>query len=309
MRFQDIIRNRSSNSFWTNWLVRADCKAAAETLGFLSSCFSELPANKRGRLEKRIVKCDEHEIEAIYSELVAYELLKRLRLDPEWSPKIQSNNPDLAFRSNCQDFIADVLVIRSLSKTIEPHGKVIASWDSPTNPSESRSKKFADHISNKATKYRGLGLPLVVFVFRGDHHLVNLEKIESALYGMTIEEIMNGADFPGDLGETGIHPGILLPRNGEELPHQNLAALIYCDWFDTLNRADEGKRLHCVVLHCWAAKIPLPYEVFGDFGQVTWRKRNQKQIEPQIIGDMSTVVKFSEDGYLEKKEYSSLKPW
>jgi hypothetical protein len=309
MRFHDILRNRSSNSSWTSWLVQADGKAAIETLQFLSSCFSELPANERNRLEKRINNGDEREIEAIYSELVTHELMKRLRLEPEWSLRIQSYNPDLAFRSNGYDFIADVVVIRSPSKTIEPHVNVISSWDSPVKPSESRSKKFADHISKKATKYRSLGLPLVVFVFRGDHHLVDLDKVESALYGMTIEEIMSDTDFPDELGKTGIHPGILLPRDGEELPHQNLTAVIYCDWFDTLNRADEGKRLHCVVLHCWAAKTPLPHEAFGDFGQVTWVKRNQKQLEPQIIGNMSTVVKFSENGSLEKKEYSSLKPW
>jgi hypothetical protein len=309
MTFVDSLHNRGTKSDWITWLIQSTDKPAVETLAFLSKCYSEVPLGKRASLSKRLKAGDQQEVYAAITELVIHELLKRLDLQPEWSPILQDLTPDLKFQVAGQEFVADVVRVKSPSKTVRERGKVILSWDKPTEPSESRAKKIADRIAEKATKYSKLKLPFVAFIFRGDHYLSDVAKVEVALYGMTLDEITLEAGFPTNLGHGHPYPGILLPRDGQETPHRNLAAVVYCDWFDTLNRADEGKRLHCIVLHNWAASTVLPIEAFGSFGQITWFKTDIGRWAPRIIGDRGIVSKFIDGDSMEMRIYSAAAPW
>ncbi len=309
MNLIDILRNRPTSSDWIAWLIQSNDKAAVETLAFLSKCHSEVPPDKRVRLSRRLEAGDQQEVDSAITELVIHELLRRLVLRPEWSPTIQGLNPDLKFRAEDHEFIADVVLVKSPSKTVDARDKVILSWDKPWEPSESRAKKIADIIAKKATKYSKLKIPLVVFVFRGDHYLSDVAKVETALYGMTMDEILLEVGFPTKLDHSHPYPGMLLPRDGQELPHQNLAAVVYCDWFDTLNRDDEGKRLQCIVLHNWTANTALPAEAFGSFGQITWLNSDNDHLAPHIIGDMGIVSKFTDGDSIEMRTYSAAMPW
>ena len=309
MTFVDSLLNRTTRSIWITWLIQSTDKAAIETLAFLSKCYSEVPHDRRSRLSKRLEAGDQQEVDAAITELVIHELLKRLELQPEWSPAIEGLTPDLKFQVAGQEFIADVVRVKSPSKTVDKRSNIILSEDKPTEPSESRAKKIADRIAEKATKYSKLKLPFVAFVFRGDHYLSDVAKVEVALYGMTLDEIMLEAGFPTSLDHGHPYPGILLPRDGQETPHRNLAAVVYCDWFDTLNRADEGKRLHCIVLHNWAASTALPIEAFDSFGQITWLKTDIGHWTPRIIGDRGIVSKFIDGNSMEMRIYSAATPW
>ena len=151
-----------------------------------------------------------------------------------------------------------------------------------------------------------LKLPLVLFVF-GDHYLINLNKVEESLYGITHDEIMHGGR-DSTKPTTTIHIQAYYFLEMDRSPYQNLAAVVYCDWFDTLNLEDEGKRLKCIVLHNWTANTALPIEAFGNFGQITWLNSDDGRLIPHVIGDMSIVSKFTDGGTIKMVTYSYAMP-
>jgi hypothetical protein len=161
----------------------------------------------------------------------------------------------------------------------------------------------------KASKYSALGVPLLVFAFLGDHNLLDVGKAEKTLFGMTLEEVQDEGRFPYHIEHPDPYGGILLPDADRSFPHPNLAAVVVCDWFDTLNPADRGRRLHCVVLHALAPFCTLPSDAFAPFGQVQWRKVGDTRLEPYCAGDLTTVAKFLESGGLETRPYSADAPW
>src|SRR5262245_14663132 len=151
MEFSEIIRNAKNKSNWVIWLSTDTGKAAVETLTFLSICYSSIPKKKRDSVKKRILDASQDEVDAILRELVAFELLKRLNLNPDWSPKIEGKNPDLMFTVNDKKFIADVFLVKSPEKTINRIDDIhTAFWDKPQSASESRSNKIAERIKEKS---------------------------------------------------------------------------------------------------------------------------------------------------------------
>src|SRR5690349_3148782 len=103
------------------------------------------------------------------------------------------------------------------------------------------------------------GLPLVLFVFLGDHISLNTEDVERALFGMTAYETSLEPWFPTSVHRDRVPVGgLLLPQEDGSQPYTNVSAVVACDWFDTWNREDRGKRLYCVVFHHWAAEDTLP---------------------------------------------------
>ncbi len=294
MEFGEMLRGLRDKTHWIKWLSIDTCKAATETLDFLSKSYSNVPSYKRAKIKKRFQKTNQQEADATIHELVIHELLRRLKLNPEWSPVIEGLNPDFMFLVNGRSFIADVLLVKSPIRTIRNCGQVIKSWDMPSIPAESRAKKIADKICEKATKYSKLSFPLVLFIFFGDHFLLDIQKVETALFGKTIEDILRDNKYPID-----------------EIYHasyKNLAAIIACKWFDTNNTLDEGRRLRCNVLHNWAAKSPLSIDAFSSFGQIVWESNGELK-RPRYLGDQSMVVKFKAKDELVIKPYSSVAPW
>jgi hypothetical protein len=126
-------------------------------------------------------------------------------------------------------------------------------------------------------------------VFFADNLGLDVQKVESALYGMTIGEIQGDDAYPDN--------------RTHHLSCPNLSAVITCRWFDTSNRADEGKRLHCVVLHNWATNSNLPANVFSPFGQVIWNTIGENK-RPHYDGNPNIVAKFQGENQLEIRPYS-----
>src|SRR5688572_15948756 len=151
MDFAQLIHDAHNKSRWVNWLSTDMGKTATETLSFLSACYSNIPQAKRSNIQKRLLRGDTGEIDAVIRELVTHELLRRSNLQPTWSPKIQNLNPDLMFVFNGKSFIADVFLVNSPKKTIHQRSDVfIEYWDKPQSASESRSKKIMESISEKS---------------------------------------------------------------------------------------------------------------------------------------------------------------
>lgn len=294
MDFAEIIRGLEKKSPLIEWLIIDKGKAATETLAFLSNCYARIPQPKKTNIKKRFQKVDQNEVDAIVLELVAHDLLRRLGLQPEWSPTIERLNPDFTFHVNSKRFIADVFLVKSPTKTIKNRGRVIESWDKPWVPAESRAKKIADRISRKSTKYSKLKLPLVLFIFLSDNYLLDNEKVEAALFGKTIADIKQNNRYPN--------------RDSNCLLYENLAAVVVCKWFDTLNIMDEGKRLYCNILHNWATMNPLPLNAFSNFRQIVWETDGILK-RPKYTSDKSMVAKFIDKDGIEIKPYSSNEYW
>jgi hypothetical protein len=290
MEFTKIIRSAKSKSDWVIWLSTDTGKAATETLSFLSVCYSNIPITKREDVRKRLLVGDRDEIEAIIRELVAFELLRRLHLIPDWSPKIEGKNPDLLFIANGEKFIADVFLVKSPKKTISKIDDIHTEyWDKPQSQSESRSNKIAEIIKRKSNHYSQLEYPLVLFVFFADNLGLDIQKVESALYGITVEEIQEDDVYPDD--------------KTHHLSCPNLSAVIACKWFDTMNRSDEGKRLQCVVLHNWVTNTKLPVNAFLPFGQIIWTTTGNNN-HPYYESNLNMVAKFHGNDQLEIKPYT-----
>jgi len=295
MEFAEIIRSSKNKSDWVIWLSKDTGKAATETLSFLSICYSNIPKAKKESVRKRLLAGNQDEIDAIIRELVAFELLRRLHLHPDWSPKIEGKNPDLMFISNGKKFIADVFLVKSPKKTIHKMDDIHTEyWDKPQLSSESRSNKIAEIIKKKSSRYFQLEHPLVLFVFLADSLGLDIEKVESALYGITVGEIQRDDAYPSN--------------NIHHLSCPNLSAVIACKWFDTLNRADEGKRLQCVALHNWTTNFALSTDAFSSFGQVTWDTIGKNK-RPKYHSDLNMVAKFKGEDQLELKPYTWDNHW
>jgi hypothetical protein len=292
MDFSEIIREMPNKSDWISRLYSNTGKAATETLAFLSTCYSNIPKAKRESIRKRLKSVGQNEVDAIIRELITFELLRGLKLQPEWSPKIKGRNPDLMFVAEGKKFVADVFLTSSPTKTIHKKSDIFTEyWDKPLLAGESRSIKIAEDISEKSTKYSQLNYPLVLFVFFADNLGLDIQQVETALYGMTIDEIRRNKEYPNHATDYVSHP--------------NLSGVIACKWFDTLNPADEGKRLQCVVLHNWATNSNLPTDAFSPFGQIIWNSTG-KHKRPQYDGNPNMVAKFHSKDQLEIKPYNGI---
>jgi len=295
MEFAEVIRSAQNKSDWVIGLSTDAGKAATETLSFLSVCYSNIPKIKRKSIRKRLLAGSSDEKDAVIRELVEFELLKRLRLQPDWSPKIDGENPDLMFTVKGEKFIADVFLVKSPKKTISKLDSIhTVFWDKPQSQSESRSHKIAEIIKRKSNNYSQLKYPLVLFVFFAGNWGLDEQKVESALYGITLYEIQRDEIYPND--ET------------HHLSCSNLASVITCKWFDTSNLADEGKRLRCIVLHNWTTNSVLPIETFSSFGQVTWNTTGKNK-RPHYDGNLNMVAKFQGENQLEIKPYTWDNHW
>ncbi len=140
-----------------------------------------------------------------------------------------------------------------------------------------------------------------------DHRAFDTGDIEQALFGSTVDEALSATML---LPAHSRHPlgGALVPRDGKT-PYRNLSAVVACDWFDTLDRANRGRRLHCLVLHHWAPLDPLPERTFAPFGQIVWHKTGAEAWRARHHGDARLIAKFPPGDSLELHPYSTGNPW
>jgi len=305
--FDTALNRAASKSEWVSWLVNDNENAARATLGFLNTCCANIPASKHPRIFQKLAG-DQSEVEATIHELVAHELLRRLGLSPEFEPSIAGLTPDLSFETEGKRFLGDVYLTHSPSKTLRDHSDGTGeAWDT-SKPDESRAKKIADKLRDKAGRYEPIALPFVAFVFLGDHRILSASDVERALFGMTACEV-SLERFPKSVSHDRVPVGgLLLPDEDGNYGHHNLSAVISCDWFDTLNRQDRGKRLHCRVLHNWTGEA-LPVKAFSIFPQIIWNQIEPDVWKPDQTISANTVAKFTLDGGIECREYTPNTAW
>lgn len=307
--FSKLVKNEKIKDTWAWWVATNESKAARQARDFLSVCFSNLDAQKKPSVIKKLGE-DKSGVEATLHELVTHELLRRLKLAPRFEPSIDGQKPDLAFKIMGQDFLADVFVTHSPSKTVKRfrRGKhqFRQAYDS-SEPGESRAKKIFDTLQEKAWKYATISLPLVLFCFLGDRNALDVGNVEQALFGRTVDEAGRGEYFP----EVGRSPapigGLLLLDNEGIMPYRNLSAVVACDWF--YSRDARGYRLYCCILHHWNPYIPLPIQAFASFAQVFWDQELPGAYKPRHTAARNTVAKFVSSEGIQFGPYSVNQPW
>jgi hypothetical protein len=232
-----------------------------------------------------------------------------LELSPEFEPSIAGLTPDLSFELQGRRFLGDVYLTHSPLKTVRDFCDGTGeAWDT-SKPDESRANKIANVLAKKAGTYKPLALPFVVFVFLGDHRILGASDVERALFGMTAYEVNLEERFPNSVSRDRMPVGgLLLPDEDGNYRHHNLSAVISCDWFDTLNRQDRGKRLHCLVLHNWNGEA-LPVEAFRLFPQIIWNQSEPDVWKPEQTINGNIVAKFTLDGGIECREYTPETAW
>jgi hypothetical protein len=219
----------ASKSHWVSWLLTGG-DAARSTRDSLNICFANIPIARQSGILKKL-SGTESQIEATIHELVAHELLRRLGLSPEFEPSLDRLTPDIAFEAGGKRFISDVYLTHSPSKTFRDFSDGTGeAWDI-SRPGESRAHKIAAMLAEKAGKYKSLTMPLVVFVFLGDHRILSASDVERALLGMTAYEASLEDRFPEGVARDRIPVGgLLLPDETGSHLYGNLSAVVSCDW-------------------------------------------------------------------------------
>ena len=285
------------------WWAFADEPSAVDTRQFFDRCWAGVPGAGHRRLKTRIERGDEREIEAVISELVAHELLRRLECAVEWCPKVGSLTPDLAVLIDNQRYLLDVFVRHNPAKTVVDIGPdYVATCDSGE-----RAQEFADRIRSKSLKYASTGLPLLIIIFLGDHW-VRFADIEQAVYGIRLDDLHFLAQSVDDLSPSTRIDSVFFSEEIGVPRYPNLSAVIALDWFDTLNLENPGKRLGGVILHHWKPAVRVPLGALGSFPEVVWNEDASGCLRAQLIGQMQ-VARFLPDGRLEFSEYTADQPW
>lgn len=194
--------------------------------------------------------------------------------------------PDIAVDIANQRFVVDVFVTHSPSSTVMCHGD----GTSEAHDKGERAKKIFDTITEKSNKYAKTQLPLVLFVYLGDCHILSENDVEKALFGLTIGEIAPGERFQDSFSAREFGGVFSNPDDGGAPRHRNLSAVVVCDWFDTENSSNPGKRLRCLVLHHYRPDVPLPSGVFAPFQDVIWQRKSPTHWDPRIIGQDNVVA-------------------
>lgn len=295
----DILKEVSAKSTWVAWLTSNTGQAAEETRQFIDTCFRNIHPNKQRKLLQRLKNADTFSIEASIYELVAHELLIRLGLSPIFNPNINGFTPDISVEIQSVKFIADVFVTHNPLKTMKSEFLMIDAGE--------KAEKIANYTKEKAAKYKKLNLPLVIFVFLGDHR-VDMVNIEQALFGITIHEIGLTRQTIHEIDESNRINSVFFSAQTLRPKYPNISAVVACDWFDSLNRSRPGKRLHCTVFHHWNPVTPLPITTFAEFPQIIWTKEDSDNWRSETIGT-ANAIKFISDGDIEFGIYSANNPW
>ncbi len=194
----DTLREKTKLSELAKWALGGATSAARETRDFLEVSFANIANNRQNKLLHRICLADEDVTDSLLHELVAHELLRRLRLEPDFGPKLGTNlTPDMMATVANQRFIVDVFLTRNPSRTIRPFPcpfpglpefqYVVDSGD--------RAKKIRDRIMEKHQKYSRTGKPMILVAFLGDLFM-EMKDVQHALYGASLGDGWLHEPFP-----------------------------------------------------------------------------------------------------------------
>jgi hypothetical protein len=305
------------------WIAAAPEPAAREIRDFLELCVANVASNKQKKLLESVRSADEDGADSLLYEVVAHELLRRLHLDPEFWPKLDSGlTPDMIIRAAKQEFIVDVFLTRNPSRTNRPILRTVASVpkelrDLPmkyTVDAGDRAKKIGERILEKYRKYARTGKPMVLVAFLGDYHMQMLD-VECALYGASLQDGRLRDDFPKaimrfrnefaamNIGRAPA-PGVLLPDESNRPGCPRLSAVLACYWFDSVDRNDPGRLMQCKVLHHWKPDVPIPSGAFGQFPEVAWTAKSSGSYEHNIVNLPTAVARFTGTDEFEFRDHS-----
>lgn len=249
-------------------------------------------------------------------EVLVYFYLKQHGVEVRYGIKICNKTPDLTFKTNGAEYLADVFVVNSPSKTITEEPCIFMGTETvltvsveTSKPGFSRAKKIADIINEKAKKYSETGKPLVLFVFPRDKNAFGLQTFESAMYGVKVSEFGQNDLYPDSFNfDCRQGRAVLSPENKPQ--NTNLSALIAIDIFDILNRTEPGKRFQCLTLHHIAPDCRLPTEFVGGFSEISWTEHADKTSwKPVLNGDPTLVGKIADNFNFYFGSYSSEHPF
>lgn len=303
MPIAEILASAANKSDWTAWVATSPSASAVETRAFIDHATAHLPQRTLSRLKRRLQRSDAKGIDAVIHELVAFEVCHALRLNPTFEPYAGLQRPDLSIQVANTTVWCDVFVTYRPTSTLRTFEGQKGYEDAGQ-----AAKKIADTVSQKAAKYRKLNAPLVVFVMFAGYN-VGLHDLETALYGSTVDEVSADGVSP-----TRCHPdwhrhGILCPPS-PDASHPWLAAVIACEWFDTLNGSARGRRLRCVVYHHWNPRFVLPLGLFAPFCDLSWHiDSTTRRFFPQITGNSNIVMSTTSIDPPTFFPYSSQHPW
>lgn len=286
------------------WLVTEDDPGAAETFQLLEIPLQRLSRTKREALLREVLHGDEKNVVATLRELVAYEWLHRLSLNPIYRPDdFRPMTPDLAFEVGSKTFLADVFVSFNPSRTVWFETEYCLG----TKDSGDRAKNIADRLTEKYHKYKKVVDPMVFLVFHGDH-IVKSRDAALALYGASMGDPNLAEDFPWGISSLQPPGGFFLPDEDGNARHERVSAVIWCDWFATQNIDLPGRRLHTLAYHHWKPAVPIAPGSFSPFPELIWNRANGSW-EPELTESADLVGRFAVDGSLKVGEYSSDRPW
>lgn len=302
---RDVLTNVSEHCSEAGWLVSEDDLGAVDTLRLLEQITERLSETKKQALLREIQRSDEENVVAKLRELVAYEWLYRLSLEPIYQPDGYGGlSPDLSFEANSKTFLADVFVSFNPSCTIWYEDE----YSLGTKDSGDRAKKIADRLAEKYVKYKRTQAPLVFFVFHGDH-IVKSRDVELALYGASMGDPNLAEDFPWGIQKLRPPGGFFLPDSDGSSTHEIVSAVIWCDWFATQNEDVPGRRLlHVLVYHHWKPSVPITPGCFYPCPELVWDEADGSW-EPELTESPNLVARFGEGEHLEVREYSPNQPW
>jgi hypothetical protein len=284
-------------------LATSPTGAAAETRAFLDRALAHLPAATFARVQRRLQRADASGVDSTLHELVIFEICQELGVRPTFEPRAHNQTPDLSLTIGETPFWADVLVTYRPTSTL----RVSEGLHGYEDGGEA-ARKIGDAIAAKAVKYRSLDGPLLVFVMFGRYD-VDLDDLETGLYGSPVSEAAIEGVSPLSCDETWHRHGILCPPSSEA-PHTNLSAVIACEWFDTLNVADRGRRLRCVAYHHWRPRRALPVGSFTPFSDLIWQTRGSDQrLLPDVMGESDIVMSTTSAEPPRVGRYSTAAPW
>jgi hypothetical protein len=287
--------------FEAGWLV-SDEAGAGETLQILEITLQRLSVPQRRAFLNEITTNDEKDGEAKLRELVAYELLHRLKLRPIYHPTdYGALCPDLSFLVDEKIFLGEVFVSFNPSRTVW-------AWDNRgSTDAGDRAHKITERLAKKYKKYKEIGVPLVFFVFPGDRD-VKSRDVELALYGASMGDPNLVESFPWQI--QGLHtPGsFFLPDENGSLIHEMTSAVVWCEWFYRPSMDNPGMRLHVLVYHHWKPAVPIAPNSFRPFPELVW-KRAGDYWTPSLTQPSNLVARFVDDRELVVRQYTANQPW